>query len=87
VWAAKEAEKLELRRLERKFTVRMLGRVDVTRPEKVSLIVVSCHRTACAHHSQTAPSINHANHMAKDVEKRKLRRLHKMIYCSAFWAN
>jgi len=75
VWAAKEAEKLELRRLERNFTVRMLGRVDVTRPEKVSLIVVSCHRTACAHHSRTPSSVNHPNHMAKDVKKRKLRCL------------
>ena len=34
--AAKEAEKRELRRLERKFTVRLLGRVEVARPDKVS---------------------------------------------------
>ena len=33
--AAKEAEKRELRRLERKFTVRLLGRAEVARPDKV----------------------------------------------------
>ena len=33
--AAREAGKRELRRLERKFTLRMLGRVEVARPAKV----------------------------------------------------
>ena len=33
--AAREAEKSALRRLERKFTVRLLGWVQVVRPEKV----------------------------------------------------
>ena len=44
--AAKEAEKRELRRLEHKFTLRLLGRVEVARPDKVSAACL--HPAFCA---------------------------------------
>lgn len=54
--------------------MRMLGRVEVTRPETVSLVCVSCHRKACAHGGQSQSTFHH---MAKDVKKRKLPRLER----------
>ena len=52
--AAKEAEKRELRRLERKFTVRLLGRAEVARPDKVGaacFAFCSLHRHRGWYHS------------------------------------